>query len=231
MTLSVEIDPKMVEITVWTRGVQLAKEARDVATLLAVAGSSEGKYTQSFDNYVDLPDRIGVACKSYARISPEPIQTVYEYENGHHDVIVLVEETMIKGHPYLQDAKQDCVVVVNSAREPEALLRWFEPKESLPLVKALACIDANSFGAGVMLTFDGTEGASDDTKIGAGVGAAVAGAAAKASGCVTLESLLAAADNKKAVQQGWDQVRVLPFCDGKPYACEAPSDPQEIGWR
>ena len=38
MTLSVEIDPKMVEITVWTRGVQLAKEARDVATLLAVAG-------------------------------------------------------------------------------------------------------------------------------------------------------------------------------------------------
>jgi len=230
MTLSVEIDSKMVEITVWTRGVQLAKEARDVATLLAVAGSSEGKYTQSFDNYVDLPDRIGVACKSYARISPEPIQTVYEYENGHHDVIVLVEETMIKGHPYLQDAKQDCVVVVNSARDPEALLKWFEPKESLPLVKALACIDANSFGAGVMLTFDGTEGASDDTKIGAGVGAAVAGAAAKASGCVTLESLLAAADNKKAVQQGWDQVKVLPFCDGKPF-CETPSDPQELGWR
>ena len=230
MTLSVEIDSKMVEITVWTRGVQLAKEARDVATLLAVAGSSEGKYTQSFDNYVDLPDRIGVACKSYARISPEPIQTVYEYENGHHDVIVLVEETMIKGHPYLQDAKQDCVVVVNSARDPEALLKWFEPKESLPLVKALACIDANSFGAGVMLTFDGTEGASDDTKIGAGVGAAVAGAAAKASGCVELKSLLAAADNKKAVQQGWDQVRVLPFCDGKPF-CETPSDPQEIGWR
>ncbi len=230
MTLSVEIDPKMVEITVWTRGVQLAKEARDVATLLAVAGSSEGKYTQSFDNYVDLPDRIGVACKSYARISPEPIQTIYEYENGHHDVIVLVEETMIKGHPYLQDAKPDCVVVVNSARDPEALLKWFEPKESLPLVKALACIDANSFGAGVTLTFDGTEGASDDTKIGAGVGAAVAGAAAKASGCVELESLLAAADNKKAVQQGWDQVKVLPFCDGKPF-CETPSDPQELGWR
>lgn len=230
MTLSVEIDSKMVEITVWTRGVQLAKEARDVATLLAVAGSSEGKYTQSFDNYVDLPDRIGVACKSYARISPEPIQTIYEYENGHHDVIVLVEETMIKGHPYLQDAKPECVVVVNSARDPEALLKWFEPKESLPLVKALACIDANSFGAGVTLTFDGTEGASDDTKIGAGVGAAVAGAAAKASGCVTLESLLAAADNKKAVQQGWDQVKVLPFCDGKPF-CETPSDPQEIGWR
>ena len=223
MTLSVEIDPKMVEITVWTRGVQLAKEARDVATLLAVAGSSEGKHTQSFDNYVDLPDRIGVACKSYARISPEPIQTFYEYENGHHDVIVLAEETLIKGQRYLDGAKPECVVVVNTAREPEALLRWFEPAESLPLVKALACIDANSFGAGVTLTFDGTEGASDDTKIGAGVGAAVAGAAAKASGCVKLESLLAAADNKKAVQAGWDQVRVLPFCDGKPNACETPS--------
>lgn len=75
--LSVAIDAKMQEITVWTRGVTLAKEARDVATLLAKAGKTEGKFTQSFDNYVDLPDRIGVACKSYARISPEPIETYY----------------------------------------------------------------------------------------------------------------------------------------------------------
>jgi len=66
MTLSVEIDPNMVEITVWTRGVTLAKEARDVATLLAAAGASEGKYTQSFDNYVDLPD--GSAW--HARVTP-----------------------------------------------------------------------------------------------------------------------------------------------------------------
>lgn len=231
MTLSAEVDLRMVEITVWTRGVTLAKEGRDTATLLAAAGKSEGKHTQSFDNYVDLPDRIGVPCKSYARISPDPIETFYEYENYHPDIVVLAEETLIKGHPYLKGAKPGCVIVVNTAREPESLAKWLEPKESLPLLRALACIDANSFGAGVTLTFDGTEGAADDTKIGAGVGATMAGAAAKASGCVALDSLLAAADNKEAVQKGWEQVKVLPFCEGKPYACEVPADPQEIGWR
>ena len=71
MTLAVAVDAKMQEVTVWTRGVTLAKEARDTATLLAKAGSLEGKYNQFFDNYVDLPDRIGVPVKSYARISPE----------------------------------------------------------------------------------------------------------------------------------------------------------------
>lgn len=231
MTLPADVDQRMVEITVWTRGVTLAKEARDTATLLGLAGKSEGKHTQSFDDYVDLPDRIGVACRSYARISPDPIATVYEYENHHPEIIVLAEETMIKDQPYLDGAKAGCVIVVNTAREPEALVKWLAPKESLPLLKALACIDANSFGAGVTLTFDGTEGAADDTKIGAGIGAAIAGATAKASGCVTLESLLAQADNKEAVQKGWDLVKVLPFCDGAAYACEVPADPQEIGWR
>ena len=231
MALPAQVDSEMIEVTVWTRGVTLAKEGRDTATLLATAGKSEGKHTQSFDNYVDLPDRIGVACKSYARISPDPIESFYEYENRHHDVIVLAEETMVKGHGYLNGAKPGCVIVVNTARQPEALLKWLEPKEGLVLVKALATIDANSFGAGVTLTFDGTEGAADSTAIGAGVGAAIAGAAAKASGCVGLSTLLEAAENKDAVQQGWDRVRILPLCDGRPYACETPADPQEIGWR
>jgi Pyruvate/2-oxoacid:ferredoxin oxidoreductase gamma subunit len=209
MALPVELDRSMTQITVWTRGVTLAKEARDTATLLAKAGKSEGMHTQSFDNYVDLPDRIGVACKSYARISQDEIETFYEYENQHHDVIVLIEETLVKGHDYLKGANEGCVIVVNTAREPEVFLKWIEPKDKLPLVRAIATIDANSFGAGVTLTFDGTEGAADDTKIGAGIGAAIAGAAAKASGCAGLEALIAAAENPNAVQQGWEQVHIL----------------------
>jgi Pyruvate/2-oxoacid:ferredoxin oxidoreductase gamma subunit len=209
MALPVELDRSMTQITVWTRGVTLAKEARDTATLLAKAGKSEGMQTQSFDNYVDLPDRIGVACKSYARISDEPIETFYEYENQHHDVIVLVEETLIKGHDYLKGANRGCVVIVNTTREPETFLKWIGPEENLSRVRALATIDADSLGAGVTLTFDGTEGAADDTKIGAGIGAVIAGAAARVSGCVGLDALIAAAENPDAVQQGWERVQVL----------------------
>ncbi|MBP2653420.1 MAG: Oxalate oxidoreductase subunit delta [Firmicutes bacterium] len=209
MTLAVAIDANMREITVWTRGVTLAKEARDVATLMAKAGGVEGLYVQSFDNYVDLPDRINVACKSYARLSPEPIETYYEYENYHPDVVVVTEETMVKGHNILEGCKPGTVVVINTARDPQKLLKYISPKEKLANVKAIATIDANALGMNVMLTFDGTEGAGDDTTIGAGVGAAIAGAVAKATGYAKLESLLKVAENKDAVKLGWDKVTVL----------------------
>lgn len=231
MTLAVAIDAKMREITVWTRGVTLAKEARDVATLMAKAGKVEGLNVQSFDNYVDLPDRIGVPCKSYARLSPEPIETYYEYENYQPDVVVLTEETLVKGHNILKGAKPGCVVVINTARDPQRLLKWISPKENLKNVKAIATIDANALNAGVMLTFDGTEGSGDDTNIGAGVGAAIAGAVAKATGCVKLDSLLSAAENKRAVRQGWEKVTILPLCNGEAFACDLPEDPQEIQWK
>jgi pyruvate ferredoxin oxidoreductase gamma subunit len=215
MTLSVAVDSKMLQITVWTRGVTLAKEARDTATLVAKAGKLEGKYTQSFDNYVDLPDRIGVPCKSYARLSPEPIETFYEYENYNPDIIILAEETMVKGHNFLKGAKPGCVVIINSARDPEKLLKWIEPKAALKLVKAIGVIDANSLGLGVTLTFDGTEGAGDSGSIGAGVGAVLAGAVAKVSGCVKLESVKKVAENKNAVQMGYDRVKIMPLREGK----------------
>ncbi len=231
MTLAVAIDSKMLEVTVWTRGVTLAKEARDTATLLAKAGKAEGKYVQSFDNYVDLPDRIGVPCKSYARLSPEPIESFYEYENYRPDIVVLAEETLVKGHNILKGAKPGCVVVINTARDPEKLLKWISPKENLKNLQAVACIDANALGAGVMLTFDGTEGSGDDTKIGAGVGAAIAGAVAKATGCVNLDSLVSVAENKTAVKQGYEKVTVLPICRGEAFACGLPEDSQEIQWK
>ena len=207
MTLAVAIDAKMLEITVWTRGVTLAKEARDTATLLAKAGKLEGKFTQSFDNYVDLPDRVGVACKSYARISPEPIEAYYEYENYRPDIVVLAEETMVKGHDFLKGAKDGCVVVINSARPLEKLIKWI-PEDKRKKVSKFATIDANSLNKTVLLTFDGTEGSGDDTTIGAGVGATIAGAVAKATGCVKLESLLGVAVDKDAVQKGWDNAKV-----------------------
>jgi len=231
MTLAVAIDAKMREITVWTRGVTLAKEARDVATLMAKAGGSEGLYVQSFDNYVDLPDRIGVACRSYARLSPEPIETYYEYENYHPDVVVICEDTMVKGIDVLAGIKPGTVVIINTARDPQKLLQYLSPKDKLQNVKAIATIDANAFGAGILLTFDGTEGSGDDTTIGAGVGAAIAGAVAKATGYVKLDSLVRVAVNKDAVKKGWDKVVVLPICGGEAFSCGLPENPQEIKWK
>lgn len=230
MTLAVAVDAKMQEVTVWTRGVTLAKEARDTATLLAKAGSLEGKYNQSFDNYVDLPDRINVPVKSYARISPEPIETYYEYENYRPDVVVLAEETLVKGNHVLKGCKDGTVVIINTKRDVNKLVKYLSPQENLSKVKVVAAIDADALGAGVFHTFDGTEGCIDDTKIGAGVGAAMAAAVAKASGIVKLESLLKTAENKTAVQQGWDKVVILPLCNGEA-GCPVNPSKLELEWK
>ncbi|HWR45888.1 oxalate oxidoreductase subunit delta [Sporomusa sp.] len=230
MTLAVAVDAKMQEVTVWTRGVTRAKEARDTATLLAKAGSLEGKYNQSFDNYVDLPDRINVPVKSYARISSEPIETYYEYENYRPDIVVIDEETIVKGNDVLKGCKDACVVVINTKRDVNKLIKYLSPKENVSKVKAVAAIAADDLGAGLYHTFDGTEGCIDDTKIGAGVGAAMAAAVAKASGIVKLESLLRVAENKDAVQKGWDTVVILPICQGE---AGCPTNPSrlELEWK
>ena len=88
---------KVTEITVWTRGVVMDKEARDVANAFAQAAKMEGKFIQAFDNYEDLPDRVLVTTRKYARISDEEIEMKYLYTNGHPDVVVIVEPTIIKG--------------------------------------------------------------------------------------------------------------------------------------
>ena len=60
---------KVTEITVWTRGVVMDKEARDVANAFAQAAKMEGKFVQAFDNYEDLPDRVLVTTRKYARLA------------------------------------------------------------------------------------------------------------------------------------------------------------------
>ncbi len=45
------------ELTVWTRGIIMDKEGRDIVNSVAMAGRTEGKYTQAMENYVDNPDR------------------------------------------------------------------------------------------------------------------------------------------------------------------------------
>ena len=67
---------KVYEITVWTRGVTMDKEGRDIANAFARALEMEGKFVQAFDNYEDLPDRVLVTTRKYVRISDEEIESL-----------------------------------------------------------------------------------------------------------------------------------------------------------
>jgi Pyruvate/2-oxoacid:ferredoxin oxidoreductase gamma subunit len=196
---------KVHEITVWTSGVVKDKEGRDVANALARAGQKEGKFVQAFDNYVDLPDRVNVPVRKYARISDEEIEMRYEYENHHPEVVILVTDAIVKGMNVLRGMPKGGVLVVNTPRKPEQILKFVPNKE---LLKALVCVDADGIAGKSTVDFSGSEGGIDATALGAGVAAPLLGAVARATGLVKLQSLEQVVANKAALKSGYEQAVV-----------------------
>lgn len=187
------------EITVWTRGVVKDKEGRDVANGIAKAADKEGKFTQAFDNYVDLPDRVNVPVRKYARISEADIEMKYDYENEKPEVVVVVDATIVKGINILRGVEKDGLLIVNTKRTPDEILK-FIPNSSL--LKSIVCVDADGIAGSSTVDFSGTEGGVDTVGLGAGIAAPLLGAVAKTAGLVKLESLAAVVKNKDALYKG-----------------------------
>lgn len=190
------------EITVWTRGVVKDKEGRDLANALAKAADKEGRFTQAFDNYVDLPDRVNVPVRKYARISDEEIEMRYDYENEKPEVVVVVDATMVKGMNILRGMNKGGVLVVNTDRKPEDILKFIPNKD---LLKAIACVDADGIAGTATVDFSGSEGGVDAVGLGAGIAAPLLGAVARATGLVKLENLAGVVENKEALYRGHEQ--------------------------
>ncbi len=194
---------KVQEITVWASGVVQDKEARDVASCLADAATKEGKYVQAFDNYIDLPDRVNVPVRKYARISDSEIEEKYQYENFNPEIVVVMEPTLIKGLNVLHGMKSGGCLILNTDRKPEEMLKFIPDKKPL---KKIACINGAAICPKTLVDFSGSEGAADASGIGLGIGAVLAGAAAKVSGCVKIDSLMAVVGNQEGVKRGFEEV-------------------------
>ena len=198
---------KTIEVTVWATGVVQDKEGRDVCLVLTEAANQEGKFTQAFDNYVDLPDRINVQVRKYARISDAEIENKFEYENHRPNIIGVTEATIMKGINVCKGLQEGGFLVINTTKDPEALLKYVPEKERKQL-KAVATIDAIGIAPEQLIDYSGAEGAEDVSAIGAGLGSVMAGAIAAVSGIVKKESILAAAANRTAAKRGYDEVKI-----------------------
>lgn len=196
---------KVHQITVWARGVVQDKEGRDIANGLAAAAAQEGKFTQAFDNYVDLPDRINVPLRKYARISDEEIEERYEYENAHPEVVIVADATIVKGIDILRGMDKGGTLVVATDRKPEDILKFIPNRE---LLGQIVCVDAKTICGEQKIDFSGSEGGVDSLGIGQGISAPLLGALAKGTGLVKLEHLEAVVKNKDALQKGHDQAVV-----------------------
>ena len=196
---------KVHQITVWARGVVQDKEGRDIANGLAKAAGKDGKFTQAFDNYVDLPDRVNVPLRKYARISDEEIEERYEYENEHPEVVIVADATLVKGINILRGMDKGGTLVVNTDRKPEDILKFIPNKD---LLKTIVCVDAKGICGDVTVDFSGSEGGVDAVGLGAGLAAPILGALVRGTNLVKLENLAAVVKNKEALYKGHEQAVV-----------------------
>ena len=199
---------KVTEITVWTRGVVMDKEARDVANAFAQAAKMEGKFIQAFDNYEDLPDRVLVTTRKYARISDEEIEMKYLYTNSHPDVVVIVEPTIIKGINVLKGMPEGGLLVINTNRPIDYMLKFIPNADVLG---AIATVDADGISGIRTVDFSGSEGGVDAAGIGAGIAAPLLGAMAKATGMVKKESLAKIISDVSSMERRYKEVKLQKF--------------------
>ena len=127
------------ELTVWTRGIIMDKEGRDIVNSVSAAARLEGKFAQAMENYVDNPDRTNAPTRKYCRVSDSVIENALTYENEHPNIVVLVEETMVKGWDYLLGMPPGGTLVINTHYSPEYMIRFVPGPERLA---RLVCVDA-----------------------------------------------------------------------------------------
>ncbi len=190
------------EVTIWARGVTQDMEGRHLSLLLANGADKGGKFVQAWDNYADLPDRVGVPLRKYTRISDEEIEMRYVYENHKPNMSIVMDDSIVKGIDILRGMPKGGVLIVNTKRDPDEILKLIPNKDVL---SKLICVDATGIVGGTgmeSLDFMGSEGGVETLSVGAGISAALAGAAAKGTDRFTMENVAAVAANKAAVKEG-----------------------------
>jgi hypothetical protein len=212
------------ELTVWSRGIIMDKEARDVSSCIAAAARKAGYHTENVSDYIDDPDRTNCLVRRYARFGDQPILDRFIYENPHPDWVVLIEETIIKAVNFLRGTRDgEGILVVNSARDPEYLLKFLPAQMRAKLAK-LVVVDGVSLAEQhgdsspwmfvrnlSELAFDrmSTEGAVERLAIGLGVAAPVIGALVAATGTLAVDDVAAVVADRDAMYRGAERHRVL----------------------
>jgi oxalate oxidoreductase subunit delta len=213
------------ELTVWSRGIIMDKEARDVSTCIATAARKLGYFAENVSDYVDDPDRTNCLVRRYARFADTPIVDRFVYENPHPDWIVLVEETLIKAVNFFRGTEDGKgVLVVNSARDPGYLLKFLPDTMTRKLSK-LVVVDAVGLaeqrGSSPWmfvrdlseLAFDrmSTEGAVERLAIGLGIAAPLIGALVAATGELPVDEVAAVVADRDAMLRGVERHTVIEY--------------------
>jgi oxalate oxidoreductase subunit delta len=132
----------------------------------------------------------------------------YLYTNGHPDVVVIVEPTIIKGINVLKGMPEGGLLVINTNRPIDYMLKFIPNADVLG---AIATVDADGISGVRTVDFSGSEGGVDAAGIGGGIAAPILGAMAKATGMVKKESLAKIISDVSSMERGYKEVKLQKF--------------------
>src|SRR5438128_8346548 len=206
------------ELTVWTRGIIMDKEGRDIVSSVSASARQEGKFAQAMENYVDNPDRTNAPTRKYCRVSDSEIENALTYENEHPNIVVLVEQTMVKGWDYMRGMPPGGTLVINTHYSPEYMVRFVPGPERL---SQLVCVDAAKIAehkwlyyrlAELGLDRRSTQGAAERSKaIAPDIAAPLIAAVVKTTGIVKMETIEPMIANKAAFKAGLETLQIMPL--------------------
>src|ERR1700751_6488059 len=184
------------ELTVWTRGIIMDKEGRDIVN----------------------SDRTNAPTRKYCRVSDGQIENALTYENEHPNIVVLVEGTMVKGWDYMRGMPPAGTLVINTHYPPEYMIRFVPGAERLA---QLVCIDAARLAHHKWLYYRlgelgldrlSTEGAAERSKMMApDIAAPLIAAIVKTTGIVKMQTIQPMIVNKNAFEMALEELRIMPL--------------------
>ena len=204
------------ELTVWTRGIIMDKEGRDIISSVAASARNEGKFAQAMENYVDNPDRTNAPTRKYCRVSDSEIENALTYENENPNIVVLVEQTMVKGWDYMRGMPPGGTLVINTHYTPEYMIRFVPGAERLA---QLVCVDAAKLANHRWLYYRlgelgldrlSTEGAAERSKaVAPDIAAPLIAAVVKTTGIVKMETIEPMIANKAAFKAALSALQIM----------------------
>jgi hypothetical protein len=204
------------ELTVWTRGIIMDKEGRDIVNSISASARIEGKYAQAMENYVDNPDRTNAPTRKYCRVSDSVLENELTYENEHPNIVVLVEGTMVKGWDYMRGMPPGGTLVINTHYTPDYMIRFVPGAERLA---QLVCVDAAKLADHKWLYYRlgelgldrlSTEGAAERNKsIAPDIAAPLIAAVVKTTSIVKMETIEPMIANKHAFHAALNELHIM----------------------
>ena len=156
--------------------------------------------------------------RKYCRVSDKVLENELTYENEHPNIVVLVEEAMVKGWDYMRGMPPGGTLVINTHYSPEYMMRFVPGPERLA---QLVCVDAAKLADHKWLYYRlgelgldrlSTEGAAERSKgIAPDIAAPLIAAVVKTTGIVKIETIETMITNKRVFEVALNELHILPL--------------------